>query len=47
MRRACTEDGLWDRLAAGIRPIPDRTHMVRQFLDVYRDEKRAARLAAE
>lgn len=36
MQRACTEAGLWERLAAGIVPPPSRDSMVQGFLDVYR-----------
>jgi len=35
MRRACTEDGLWERLAAGITPPPDASAMAAAFLEVY------------
>ncbi len=35
MRRACEEDGLWDRLAAGITPPASRETMVARFMDVY------------
>ena len=35
MRRACTEEGLWERLIAGITPPADRTEMVDAFLNVY------------
>ena len=36
MHRACTEDGLWDRLAQGITPPPSREEMVQGYMDVYR-----------
>jgi glycosyltransferase involved in cell wall biosynthesis len=36
MRRACTEEGLWDRLVAGIEAPPEREVMVGRFCDVYR-----------
>ena len=36
MRRACDEDGLWERLAAGITPPPTRAVMVEGYLSVYR-----------
>jgi glycosyltransferase involved in cell wall biosynthesis len=36
IRRACAEEGLWDRLVAGIRPPVDRETMVAGFLDLYR-----------
>jgi len=35
MRRACTEDGLWDKLAAGISPPAKRDVMVEQYCKVY------------
>lgn len=35
MRRACSEEGLWERLAAGISAPPGRDVMVDGFLEVY------------
>ena len=35
MRRACTEEGLWDRLAAALPAPPTREAMVEAFLDLY------------
>jgi glycosyltransferase involved in cell wall biosynthesis len=35
MRRACTEDGLWDRLSSQITPPPSLSRMVEGFLEVY------------
>ena len=35
MRRACTEEGLWDRLAKGIEVPLGRDAMAERFLDVY------------
>jgi glycosyltransferase involved in cell wall biosynthesis len=35
MRRACREDGLWDRLVDGIRPPSSREEMSERFLDLY------------
>ncbi len=35
MRRAATEEGLWERLAAGIAPPPSRAEMVAGYLKVY------------
>ena len=35
IRRAATEEGLWAKLAEGIRPPPTRKMMVEGFLDVY------------
>lgn len=35
MYRACTEEGLWKRLAQGITPPPSREDMVAGYLDVY------------
>lgn len=36
MHRACTEIGLWDRLAAGLPEPPTRETMVDRFAEVYR-----------
>lgn len=36
MRRACTEEGLWDRLVGSIEAPPERDVMVGRFCDVYR-----------
>jgi glycosyltransferase involved in cell wall biosynthesis len=47
MRRAATEDGLWDRLAAGISSPPSGAAMTREFLAVYRSSPEAVRAAAE
>jgi glycosyltransferase involved in cell wall biosynthesis len=47
MRRACTEDGLWNNLAAGIKPPPSRAEMVEGFLAVYEGTAAPKRLAAE
>jgi glycosyltransferase involved in cell wall biosynthesis len=38
MRRACTEDGLWERLVDGIVPPMSREAMAERFLDVYDGE---------
>lgn len=47
MRRAATEHGLWERLAAGIRPPPDLDAMAAAHLDLYRGLlRRAAPVAA-
>ena len=35
MRRAASEDGLWEQLSAGITPPPPREVMVEQFWQVY------------
>ena len=35
IRRACTEDGLWERLSAGLPPPPDRETMVSAFHALY------------
>jgi glycosyltransferase involved in cell wall biosynthesis len=35
MRRACTEEGLWDRLVGGIAPPATEDIMVERFLSVY------------
>jgi glycosyltransferase involved in cell wall biosynthesis len=37
IKRACTEDGLWRRLAGRITPPPSRDAMVEGYLEVYRD----------
>jgi glycosyltransferase involved in cell wall biosynthesis len=41
MRRACSEEGLWERLVAGIEAPPERDVMVDPFLDVYRAKELA------
>jgi glycosyltransferase involved in cell wall biosynthesis len=46
MRRACTQEGLWDRLAAGIKPPPGREEMLEGYLSVYQSAMRVA-IAAE
>jgi glycosyltransferase involved in cell wall biosynthesis len=35
IRRACAEDGLWDRLVTGITPPAGREIMVEKFLNIY------------
>jgi glycosyltransferase involved in cell wall biosynthesis len=35
MRRACTEEGLWDQLAQALPTPPPRERMVKEFLQVY------------
>jgi glycosyltransferase involved in cell wall biosynthesis len=42
MRRACTEEGLWDRLVTRIEAPPAREVMVDRFLRVYRARELAA-----
>ncbi len=37
IRRAATDDGLWRRTAAGVKPPPSREAMVAKFLDLYRN----------
>jgi glycosyltransferase involved in cell wall biosynthesis len=37
IRRACTEDGLWERLAAALPAPPSRAAMVDQFFEIYTD----------
>jgi glycosyltransferase involved in cell wall biosynthesis len=37
MRRAATEDGLWDRLVAGIKTPPTRDLMISKYLELYRE----------
>jgi glycosyltransferase involved in cell wall biosynthesis len=46
MRRAATEEGLWERLAAEITPPASRAAMAAGFLDVYRAPAGAASAAA-
>jgi glycosyltransferase involved in cell wall biosynthesis len=43
LRRAAEEPGLWDRLAAGIRPPPDMDDAARAHLDLYAEELRRKR----
>jgi glycosyltransferase involved in cell wall biosynthesis len=38
MRRACNEEGLWDRLSAGIKPPAPRELMVSEYLALYENE---------
>jgi glycosyltransferase involved in cell wall biosynthesis len=45
IRRACTEDGLWDRLAAGIARPATREAMVQSFLQIYKAPAAAGRAA--
>jgi glycosyltransferase involved in cell wall biosynthesis len=49
IRRACTEKGLWDRLAKSIKAPPTVDTMVQGFLSVYRDKeaRRHNRLPAD
>ena len=48
MRRAATEEGLWERLAAGITPPPGREAMARAYLALYRAAApEQAKLAAQ
>jgi len=42
IRRACTEDGLWERLMSGIRPPPSRDAMVNGYLGTYRENNSSA-----
>ena len=35
MKRACTEEGLWQRLSSSIRPPPDRSEMVNGYVAHY------------
>ena len=39
MRRACTEEGLWERLVSGIEPPAGRDVMVERFCGVYRERE--------
>jgi len=36
IKRACTEEGLWDKIVAQITPPPPREDMVNGFLELYR-----------
>jgi hypothetical protein len=38
MRRACTEEGLWERLVAGLPQAPAREVMVDGFIATYQPE---------
>ena len=42
IRRACTEAGLWDKLAAGLPPAPTRESMVAGFQAIYEQEALSA-----
>jgi glycosyltransferase involved in cell wall biosynthesis len=46
MRRACSEDGLWDRLVDGIRPPSSREEMSERFLDIYESADMAVAASA-
>jgi len=46
MRRACTEEGLWEKLVAGIRAPMSREEMVGRFCEIYGDSHVCERLAA-
>ena len=46
MRRACTEAGLWKRLADGIAPPAPREIMVGEYAALYRGEQAPAQLTA-
>jgi glycosyltransferase involved in cell wall biosynthesis len=37
LKRACTEEGLWERLSAAIKPPAGRAEMAKNFLKVYRN----------
>ena len=45
-RRAAEEPGLWERLAAGVRPPPDFDAAARGHLDLYAEELRRKRARA-
>ena len=45
MRRAATEEGLWERLSAGIAPPPSRAAMTQGFVEVYRGSGAASAAA--
>lgn len=47
IRRACTEEGLWDRLVAGIRPPAAREVMVEGYLATYAAAQPPEVIAAE
>jgi glycosyltransferase involved in cell wall biosynthesis len=46
MQRACSEEGLWERLSAGITPPARRDVMVGEYLELYRAEEPIMRAAA-
>jgi glycosyltransferase involved in cell wall biosynthesis len=46
IRRASTEEGLWERCAAGVKPPAGRDVMVSGFLDLYRNGAPATAVAA-
>jgi glycosyltransferase involved in cell wall biosynthesis len=46
MRRACTEEGLWEKLVAGIRAPMSREEMVGRFCEIYCEPDVSGRLAA-
>jgi glycosyltransferase involved in cell wall biosynthesis len=46
MRRACTEDGLWNKLVAGIRPPMSGEQMTSLFCGLYRQHASAERRAS-
>jgi glycosyltransferase involved in cell wall biosynthesis len=46
MRRACEQEGLWDRLAGGITPPADAAAMASAFLSVYAAPAASGRDAA-
>jgi glycosyltransferase involved in cell wall biosynthesis len=46
MRRACKEDGLWERLVSGIHPPLNRDAMTDRFFQIYVENRVAEQLAA-
>jgi len=42
IKRACTEEGLWDKIVAQITPPPPREDMVNGFLELYRGAAKSA-----
>ena len=45
MRRACSEDDLWDKLTTGIKPPMNRKTMAEMFYELYEAESDAPRAA--
>ena len=46
MRRACTEDGLWQRLHAALPQPPTRAEMADGYLELYREEYHPTKMPA-
>ena len=46
IRRACTEEGIWERLSSGVRLAPSRETMVDLYMEIYAEPAPTARLRA-